>query len=188
MLHALDPHSNFIEPTEYKEMMRRQQSHYYGVGMLIAIDGPKVVVMEPFPGSPAANADLRRGDWISAVDGKDTTGMDTQQVADLLRGPRGTLVKVTVKREGAAEPLINAVTRDAIETSAVDVYWLKPGVAYLGVSSFEYSSIERDVQTGLVWFTKILTDPFNDLKLYCKSPLYLLRGELIEPSGERFHA
>src|ERR1035438_8317927 len=98
MLHALDPHSNFIEPKEYKEMMRKQQAHYYGVGMQITVDGPKVVVMEPFPVSPASNADLRRGDWISAVDGKDTTGMDTQQVADMLRGPRGTQVRVSVRR------------------------------------------------------------------------------------------
>jgi carboxyl-terminal processing protease len=149
MLHALDPHSNFIKSTEYKEMMRKQQAHYYGVGMQITVDGPKVVVMEPFPGSPAANADLRRGDWISAVDGKDTTGMDTGQVADMLRGPRGTQVKVSVKREGATEPYTTTVTRDAIETTAVDVFWLKPGVAFLGVSSFEYSSIERDVQAGL---------------------------------------
>jgi carboxyl-terminal processing protease len=149
MLHSLDPHSNFIEPAEYKEMMRKQQAHYYGVGMQITVDGPKVVVMEPFPGSPAANADLRRGDWIWAVDGKETTGMDTQQVADMLRGPRGTQVRVSVKREGAAEPYTTTVTRDAIETSVVDIYWLKPGVAYLGVSSFEASNIERDVQAGM---------------------------------------
>jgi carboxyl-terminal processing protease len=149
MLHALDPHSNFIEPKEYKEMMRKQQAHYYGVGMQITVDGPKVVVMEPFPGSPAANADLRRGDWISAVDGKDTTGMDTQQVADMLRGPRGTQVRVSVRREGATEPYTTTVTRDAIETSVVDIYWLKPGVAYLGVTSFEASNIEHDVQVGM---------------------------------------
>jgi len=157
MLHALDPHSSFIEPAEYKEMMRKQQAHYYGVGMQITVDGPKVVVMEPFPGSPAANADLRRGDWIYAVDGKQTCpdpctaadAMDTQQVADMLRGARGTRVQVSVKRDGAAEPYATTVTRDAIETSVVDVYWLKPGVAYLGVSSFEASNIERDVQAGM---------------------------------------
>ncbi len=157
MLHALDPHSNFIEPTEYKEMMRKQQAHYYGVGMQITVDGPKIVVMEPFPGSPASNADLRRGDWIYAVDGKNTCSdpctpagaMNTQQVADMLRGPRGTQVRVTVKREGATEPYTTTVTRDAIETSVVDVFWLKPGVAYLGVSTFEASNIEHDVQAGL---------------------------------------
>jgi len=149
MLHALDPHSNFIEPKEYKEMMRKQQAHYYGVGMQITIDGPKVVVMEPFPGSPASNADLRRGDWITAVDGKDTTGMDMQQVADMLRGPRGTQVQVSVKREGSTDPYTVTVTRDAIETSVVDCYWIRPGVAYLGVSSFEASNIEHDVQAGM---------------------------------------
>jgi len=158
MLHSLDPHSNFIEAADYKEMMRKQQSHYAGVGMQITVDGPKVVVMEPFPGSPAAKADLRRGDWIYAVDGKltcpdpctmESTHMDTEQVASLLRGPRGTAVKVSVKREGATEPYTTTVTRDAIETTAVDLYWLKPGVAYLGVSSFEYSSIEHDVQAGM---------------------------------------
>lgn len=149
MLHSLDPHSNFIEPKEYKEMMRKQQAHYYGVGMQITVDGPKVVVMEPFPGSPAANADLRRGDWITAVNGKDTTGMDTQQVADMLRGPRGTQVQVSVRRDGSTDPYTATVTRDSIETSVVDVYWLKPGVAYLGVSSFEASNIEHDVQAGL---------------------------------------
>jgi len=149
MLHALDPHSNFIESKEYKEMMRKQQAHYYGVGMQITVDGPKVVVMEPFPGSPAYNADLRRGDWISSIDGKDTTGMDTQQVADMLRGPRGTQVRVTVKRSDSTEPFTATVTRDSIETSVVDVYWIKPGVAYVGVTSFEANNIEHDVQAGL---------------------------------------
>jgi carboxyl-terminal processing protease len=149
MLHSLDPHSNFIEAAEYKEMMRRQHAQYYGVGMQISMDGTKVVAAEPFPGSPAANADLRRGDWISAVDGKDTTGMDLSQVADRLRGPRGTEVRVTVRREGGSEPYTTTISRDSIETSVVDLYWLKPGVAYLGVTSFEASNIEHDVQKGM---------------------------------------
>jgi hypothetical protein len=62
---------------------------------------------------------------------------------------------------------------------------------FVGVGALVFRTVQlfflRDVQTGLVWFTKILTDPFNDVKLYCKAPLYLLRGELVEPahSGER---
>jgi carboxyl-terminal processing protease len=75
--------------------------------------------------------------------------MDTDQVANMLRGPRGTQVRVTVRREGATEPNTVTVTRDGIETSVVDVYWLKPGVAYLGVTTFEASNIERDVQAGM---------------------------------------
>jgi len=66
----------------------------------------------------------------------------------------------------------------------VGAVWLCLGVGALLFRTFHLFYL-KDVQTGLVWFTKILTDPFNDVKLYCKSPLYLLRGELIEPVGEK---
>jgi len=148
MLHTLDPHSNFVDPAEYREMQRRQHAQYYGVGMQITGAGYQVVVMEPFPGSPANKADLRRGDIISAVDGKETTGMDSAAVADLLRGPKGTQVKVTVKRDGT-EPYTATVTRGEIETSVVDAFWVKPGIAYVEVSTFEAQNVSRDVENLL---------------------------------------
>ncbi len=149
MLHTLDPHSSFVDPTEYREMQRRQHAQYFGVGMAISMDPPKVVVMEPFPNSPAWNADLRRGDVIVAVDGKDTKGMDSAAVADLLRGPRGTQVKVSVMRDGQTEPYVATVTRGEIETSYVDAFFVKPGIAYLGVSTFEAQNISKDVDNQL---------------------------------------
>src|ERR1044072_4935606 len=91
MPHTLAPHSNFVEPAEYREMQRRQHAQYYGVGMSIMSDSPyRAVGMEPFAESPASTPDLRRGDVIAAVDGKKTAGMDSAAVADLLRGPKGT--------------------------------------------------------------------------------------------------
>lgn len=149
MLHTLDPHSNFVEPADFRDMQRKMRAQYFGVGMQITMDGPKTVVMEPFPGSPARNADLRRGDWISAVDGKDVTTMDSQAVADMLRGPRGTQVRVSVKREGAAEPFTVTVTRSEIETSVVDAFWVKSGTVFLNVSSFEAQNLGRDVEAQL---------------------------------------
>src|ERR1041384_7669211 len=68
MLRTLDPHSNFLDPAEYQDMQRKQRAQYYGIGMLITMDAGKVVAMEPFVGSPAWKADLRRGDVIVAVD------------------------------------------------------------------------------------------------------------------------
>ncbi len=65
--------------------------------------------------------------------------------------------------------------------------WLVVGVGALLFRTVHLFYL-KDVQTGLVWLTKILTDPFNDVKLYCKSPLYLLRGELIDPRGEKLNA
>jgi len=149
MLHTLDPHSNFVDPSEYREMQRRQRARYYGVGMQITMDGGNVIVMEPFVNSPAWTAGLRRGDIISAVDATDTTGMDSAAVAEKLRGEKGTPVKVTVKREGAAEPYSVTVTRGGIETSVVDAFWVKPGIAYLGVKTFEAQNVGRDTEALL---------------------------------------
>ncbi|HLK67023.1 MAG TPA: S41 family peptidase [Bryobacteraceae bacterium] len=149
MLHTLDPHSSFVDPKEYREMQRRQHAQYYGVGMQISMDGPNTVVMEPFPHSPAWNSDLRRGDVISAVDGKETLGVTSDKVADMLRGPKGTQVKVTVKRDGATEPYTATITRGEIETSVVDAFWVKPGIAYLGVTTFEAQNVSRDTDALL---------------------------------------
>jgi carboxyl-terminal processing protease len=113
------------------------------------MDGPKVIAMEPFPGSPAWRADLRRGDTIVAVDGKDVTKKDSAAVADMLRGPRGSQVHVGVMREGATDPVTVTVTRGEIETSLVDAFWYKPGIVFLKVSSFEAQNVARDVEAAM---------------------------------------
>ncbi len=149
MLRTLDPHSNFLDPSEYQDMQRKQRAQYFGIGMLISMDGTKVIAMEPFPGSPAWRADLRRGDVIVAVDGNDVTKKDSAAVADLLRGPRGSQVRVSVQREGAPEPVTVTVTRGEIETSLVDAFWIKPGIAFLKVTSFEAQNVARDVEAAM---------------------------------------
>lgn len=150
MLRTLDPHSNFVDPTEYKEMQRRQRAEYAGVGMEIISDGDgHVVVMRPFPGSPAYEAGFRRGDIIEAVDGKDVSKLDSGGVAEQLRGPRGTQVRVTVKREGAADFITSQVTRGAIATSVVDAFWVSPEVLFVRVDNFEASNLAHDVEVDL---------------------------------------
>src|SRR5690349_3522375 len=72
MLRTLDPHSNFLDPNEFREMQRRQRSQYFGVGMEIAVVDENVIVNQPFPNSPAWKAGLRRGDVIAAVNGQST--------------------------------------------------------------------------------------------------------------------
>jgi len=149
MLRTLDPHSSLLDPKEYQDMQRKQRAQYYGIGMLITMDGKKVVAMEPFPGSPAWRADLRRGDVIVAIDGKDVTEKNSQDVADMLRGPKGTPVKVSVMREGATEPFVATINRGGIETSLVDAFFVKPGIAYMKVTSFEAQNVSRDVEAAL---------------------------------------
>jgi len=151
MLRTLDPHSSFVDPQEYAEMQRKMHAGYSGVGMEIFLDNNRVVVTRPFQNSPAWRADLRRGDVIVAVNGKDTKGMDSAAVADLLRGPRGTNVRVTVKREGAPDYISVDITRGEIETTLVDAFWLdeSKGIAYLKIDSFEAQNVARDVEAAM---------------------------------------
>ena len=103
MLRTLDPHSNFLDPEEYRLLQQNQRGQYYGVGMEVMMDGPHVSVVQAFPDSPAARAGLRRGDVIVAVDDHNVEGEDSGAVADRLKGPRGTQVKVGVRRYGAPQ-------------------------------------------------------------------------------------
>ena len=148
MLGTLDPHSSFLDPVEYANMQRTQRAQYFGVGMLISVDNGNTVAYEPFPGSPAKQAGLRRGDIIASVDGVNTLGMNSQKVADMLRGQRGTTVHVTVQRPGVADPVTFAVVRGEIQTSVVDAYWLQPGVVFLGITSFEAQNVSQDVEAA----------------------------------------
>jgi carboxyl-terminal processing protease len=184
MLRTLDPHSNFLDPTEYQDMQRKQRAQYYGIGMLITMDGPKVVAMEPFVGSPAWRADLRRGDVITAVDGKDVTKKNSQDVADMLRGPKGTQVRVSVMREGATEPVTVTVTRGGIETSLVDAFWLRPGIAYLKVTSFEAQNVGRDVEAALAGLGE---DKVNGLVLDLRENRGGLVTEAVSLAGRFLH-
>jgi len=84
-----------------------------------------------------------------AVDDKDTSGMESPAVADLLRGPRGTKVRISVRREGVPDPIAVEVTRGAIETSVVDAFWWKPGIVYLNINSFEAQNVAKDVEDDL---------------------------------------
>ncbi|HWQ52908.1 MAG TPA: S41 family peptidase [Bryobacteraceae bacterium] len=146
MLRTLDPHSNFLDPKTYQLLQQDQRGQYYGVGMEISMDGPVVIVTQPFPGSPAARAGVRRGDSVVEIDGENVKGLNSAQVADKLKGPRGTQVQLAVAREGVEKPLPFTITRDAISRSDVDAFWLRPGVAYLRVRSFTNQNTGQEVE------------------------------------------
>ena len=93
--------------------------------------------MAPFVGSPAYKAGLRPGDVILEVNDKKTDGLNTTEVADLLKGPKGTKVQMKVARDGGDKPITFNITRDEIPRSSVpDAFWLKPGIAYIKIDQF----------------------------------------------------
>jgi carboxyl-terminal processing protease len=103
MLRMLDPHSSFFDAKQFTLLREDQRGKYYGVGMIVAPRENHTVVMAPYVGAPAYNAGIRPGDVILKVDDKSTEGLSTSEVADMLKGPKGTVVKIVVSREGYPE-------------------------------------------------------------------------------------
>jgi len=156
MLHVLDPHSNFFDPKAYSLLKEDQRGKYYGVGMTVGPRNNKVIVIAPFVGTPAYRAGIRPGDVIIAVDGKPTDNMSTSDVADLLKGPKGTTVHITILREGSDKPLEFNVVRDEIPRYSVDLHFMiRPGIGYMHISGFNETT-EHEVSDAL--------DEMGDLK------------------------
>src|SRR5271165_2875638 len=144
MLRTLDPHSNFFDPKAFAALRDDQRGRYYGVGMTIGVRNGRTIVVAPFGGSPAYKAGLRPGDVILQVNDKKTDSLNTTEVADLLKGPRGTHVQVTVGREGADKPLTFDIVRDEISRSSVeDAFWVRPGVAYMKITQFNENTSQE---------------------------------------------
>jgi carboxyl-terminal processing protease len=149
MLRVLDPHSNFFDARQFALLREDQRGKYYGVGMVVAPRESRTVVMQPYVGAPAFNAGIRPGDVIVKIDDKSAEGLTTPDVADLLKGPKGTVVKITVAREGYNEPLVFTVTRDEIPRHSVDIaFMLKPGVGYIKLSGFNETT-DREIYDSL---------------------------------------
>ncbi len=150
MLEVLDPHSHFFDPQDWSLQMEQQRGNYYGVGMTIVPIENHVEVVSPFPGSPADKAGIKPGDLIVKVDGKDTTDLGSPQIADMLKGPRGTIVSITLDREGTPKPITVAVMRDEIPQSAVEfATLLRPGIGYVHVSGFTSENTDADLAAAL---------------------------------------
>jgi carboxyl-terminal processing protease len=149
MLRVLDPHSNFFDARQFGLLREEQRGKYYGVGMVVAPRESKTVVVQPYVGAPAFNAGIRPGDVIMKVDDKLTDGLTTTDVADLLKGPKGTVVKITVTREGYEQQLVFTVTRDEIPRHSVDIaFMLKPGIGYIRLSGFNETT-DKEIADSL---------------------------------------
>jgi carboxyl-terminal processing protease len=156
MLHVLDPHSNFFDPKSYSLLREEQRGKYYGVGMTVGPRNNKVIVIAPFVGTPAYRAGIHPGDVIIAVDGKPTDNLSTAEVADMLKGPKGTTVRITVLREGSDKPLEFSIIRDEIPRYSVDLHFLiRPGIGYMHISGFQETT-DHEVREAL--------DEMGDLK------------------------
>jgi carboxyl-terminal processing protease len=151
MLRTLDPHSNFYDAKEFEEQRADWRSEYYGIGATIGdrkiAGSTDTYILATFEATPAYRAGLRFGDKITEIDGNPVKGKASGDVRDMLRGPRGTTVRVTVERASNGQKETVEITRDAVPQPTVpDAYFIKPGVGYIDMTrGFNYTTAEEFV-------------------------------------------
>ncbi|MBD3801972.1 MAG: S41 family peptidase [Thioclava sp.] len=119
MLSSLDPHSSYLPPDDYADMRVQTRGSFGGLGIEVTQEDGFVKVVSPMDGTPAAEAGIQSGDFITAVDGESLMGMSLDQAVDKMRGPVGSEITITLVREGEQEPFDVTLTRDTIKLTAV---------------------------------------------------------------------
>jgi carboxyl-terminal processing protease len=140
LLLELDPHSVYLNQTDYEELQESATGEYGGLGLQVGSERGMIKVIAPIDGSPAAKAGIEAGDFIVEVDGTPVRGMAVQKAIDKLRGEKGTSIKLTLFREGEDGPLDITVVRGTIQISSVRSRIIEPGYGYVRVSQFQVSS------------------------------------------------
>jgi carboxyl-terminal processing protease len=119
MLTSLDPHSSYLAADDFQDMRVQTRGEFGGLGIEVSQEEGFVKVVSPMDGTPAAEAGIQPGDYITHVDGQSVLGLTLDDAVDLMRGPVGSEIIITVVREGTPEPFDVSIIRDTIKLVAV---------------------------------------------------------------------
>ncbi|MBS7669854.1 S41 family peptidase [Croceicoccus gelatinilyticus] len=147
MLSSLDPHSGYLDATAFESLRTQTDGNYGGLGLSVTMEDGVVKVIAPTKGTPAENAGIKAGDYITHLDGKLIYGGTLDEAVDQMRGRPGTDIKLTIYRAGRDEPFDVDVTRAIIELTPVE--WEVDGdMGVITVSSFS-ANVGRDVERAM---------------------------------------
>lgn len=143
MINSLDPHSQFLEPEEYKEMKIETEGEFGGLGIEITIKDRFLTIVTPLEDTPAFNAGLKAGDKIIKIDGESTEDITVNQAVKKLRGEPGTKVNLTILRPGKKEFMEFSIERTYIKIESVkDVQILENSIGYIRITQFQESTAD----------------------------------------------
>ena len=141
MLRSLDPHTAFLSPEAYEGMREKQQTSFYGLGILVGVRNGQLTVISPLEGTPASRLGIQAGDVISTIEGEPTDSMTLDEAVGKLKGPKGSQVKISIVRRGLDQPLSMSVTRAEIpQTTVRQTYMLNPTTGYIQLTEFARGS------------------------------------------------
>ena len=207
MLTSLDPHSSYLPPDDAEDMRVQTRGEFGGLGIEVTQEDGFVKVVSPIDDTPAAEAGIMAGDFITHVDGESVLGLTLDEAVDMMRGPVGSEIVITVAREGADEPFDVSITRDTIKLTAVRTR-LEGDTVVLRVTTFNdqtYPNLAEGLQErideagGMDAVNGIVLDLRNNpggllTQAIKVSDAFLDKGEIVSTrgrdpqDGERYNA
>ncbi len=207
MLTSLDPHSSYLPPDQFSDMQVQTHGEFGGLGIEVTEENGFIKVVSPMDGTPAAEAGIQSGDFITKVDGESLSGIMLDEAVDKMRGPVGSQITLTIVREGVADPFDVTLTRDTIKLTAVKARVVGDAVV-LRVTTFNdqtYPNLEEGLKKsidelgGVDKISGVVLDLRNNpgglLNQAIKvSDAFLDQGEIVSTRGrnpqdaERFNA
>ncbi len=148
MLTGLDPHSVYLERDAYQDLQSSTSGEFSGLGLEVGMENGFLKVISPIDGSPATDAGILAGDVILKLDGTAIRGLNLNEAVEIMRGPKGSEITVSIGRPGEQEPFDLTLVRDTIRVASVRERWLEPGFAYLRISQFQQKTGE-DVKASI---------------------------------------
>jgi carboxyl-terminal processing protease len=137
MLSGLDPHSVYLTADDFEDLQDTTSGEFSGLGLEVGMENGFVKVISPIDDTPADKAGIETGDIILKLDNKPVKGMSLNEAIEMMRGPQGTTIELTIAREGRSQPITMTLERDVIQTVSVRSRWLEPGYGYLRVAQFQ---------------------------------------------------
>lgn len=142
MLMGLDPHSVYMNKDDFSDLQSSTSGEFNGLGLEVGMEDGYITIISPIDGSPAAAANLQSGDVILKLDNAPVQGMSLSEAIEIMRGPKGSEIELSIGRAGESQPFSVTLIRDTIKVASVRGRWLEPGYGYIRIAQFQQSTGE----------------------------------------------
>ena len=140
LLQSLDPYSAYMTPESFESMQTETSGEFGGLGIEVGMETGVVKVISPIDNTPASKAGLKAGDYIVKINDTQVQGKSLTEAVELMRGPVGSSIEITVRRRGEKKALIFNITREIIEVQSVKFELLENSIGYIRLTSFNENS------------------------------------------------